>query len=151
MPQYSVRSHTPAPIATVWKLLQDGRSWPVWSTVLDELVAERSNGLGPDGLDGVGAVRAFRVGRVVSGERLSVVEAPHHLGYEDVFNPALRDYRADVRLAEAPEGGTSVHWSGHYRMKPLVGWVLPWILPRTMQRMADDLAAGATQRFRSDG
>ncbi len=99
------------------------------------------------GRDGVGAVRAFRTGRIVTGERLTVVEPPHHLAYQDAFNMALRDYDAHVRLAVAVDGGTDISWEGRYRMKPVTGWVLPFVLPRTMRRLADDLAAQAASLF----
>ncbi len=151
MPQYDACARTPAPIQTVWHLLQDARTWPTWSSSLDELVVARSRDIDESGLDQVGTVRAFRTGRVVTGERLTTVDPPYHLAYQDEFNPALRDYRADIRLAETEDGGTSIRWTGRYRMKPVTGWVLPWLMPRTMQALADDLAAGATRRFRSGG
>lgn len=151
MPRFDVRSQTPAPIETVWKLLQDGRSWPEWSSSLDELVLERSSGIDPDGRDETGAVRAFRTGRIVTGERLTAVEPPHHLAYADEFNLALRDYQAHVRLSATEDGGTAIHWTGDYRMKPPAGWFLPVIMPRTMQQLADDLAARATQLFNAGG
>lgn len=151
MPRYDVRSHTPAPVDMVWKLLQDGRAWPQWSSSLEELVLERSSGLDPEGRDGPGAVWAFRTGRIVTGERLVAVEPPNHLVYEDAFNLALRDYEAHIRLSTTEGGGTSIHWAGRYRMKPPAGWFLPLMMPRTMQRLADDVAARATQLFNAGG
>lgn len=143
MPQYRVRATTSAPPSTVWDLLVDGRSWPRWSFGLDELVEARSSGLDPDGRDGVGAVRAFRTGRTVTAERLTELVPQRRLSYEDAFNAALKDYRAAVELEPTPAGGTTIRWHGTWRARPGIGWVLPLVLPRVMQRMADDLAVHA--------
>jgi uncharacterized protein YndB with AHSA1/START domain len=143
MPRYHVSSTTSAPVEVVWGLLIDGRSWPRWSSGLDELVQDRSSGLDPNGHDGVGAVRAFRTGRVVAGERLTELVENRRLSYEDAFNHAMKDYRAVIELAPMSTGGTVISWRGTWRMKPGIGWVLPFVLPRVMQRMADDLAGYA--------
>ncbi|GAA2276305.1 SRPBCC family protein [Glycomyces scopariae] len=145
MPQYRVNATTSAPLFTVWALLADGRSWPRWASVLDELVEHRSSGLGPDGRDGVGAVRAFRSGRAVTGERLTELVPQQRMAYEDAFNLAMKDYRAVVELESTPEGGTRIDWHGTWNAKPGIGWLTPLFLPRIMQRMADDLAAHAAR------
>ncbi|MDJ1134496.1 SRPBCC family protein [Streptomyces iconiensis] len=126
-------------------LLIDGRSRPRWSSGPDELVAERSSGLGPEGRGGVGAVRALRTGRVVTGERLTELVRGRRLAYEDAFNHVLRDYRAVVGLEPVNGGGTAISWHGAWRMRPGVGWVMPFVLPRVMRRMADDLASCSAQ------
>jgi len=94
VPRYRVSATSSAPVDAVWGLLIDGRSWPRWSSGLDELVEERSSGLDPRGRDGVGAVRAFRTGRVVTGERLTELVQCRRLSYEDAFNFAMKDYQA---------------------------------------------------------
>jgi hypothetical protein len=137
---YRANSTTSAPIDTVWGLLIDGRSWPRWCSGLDELVEERSSGLDPHGRDGVGAVRAFRTGRVVTGERLTELVKNRRMSYEDAFNFAMKDYRAVIWLEPATAGGTTINWHGTWRMRPGIGWTMPFVLPRVMQRMADDLA-----------
>ncbi|WP_378738200.1 SRPBCC family protein [Nocardia brasiliensis] len=145
MPNYRVSSTTAAPVETVWGLLIDGRSWPQWSSGLDELVEERSSGLDPHGHDGVGAVRAFRTGRAVTGERLTELVPNRRLCYEDAFNFAMKDYRAAVELEPTAAGGTTITWHGTWRMRPGIGWIMPFVLPRVMQRMADDLAEYAAK------
>ncbi|RDI65083.1 SRPBCC family protein [Nocardia pseudobrasiliensis] len=145
MPGYRVHATTTAPVGTVWRLLIDGRSWPRWASGLDELVEEQSSGLDPHGRDGVGAVRAFRSGRVVTGERLTELVAGRRMVYEDAFNFALKDYRAVIELKSTIADGTAIDWHGRWRMRPGVGWIMPLVLPRVMQRMADDLAAYAAQ------
>jgi hypothetical protein len=63
--RYDVRTRSEAPATVIWALLLDAATWPVWSCV-DNLEREQSIGLDPDGRDIVGAVRAFRSGRMVS-------------------------------------------------------------------------------------
>lgn len=63
MSSYHVSSTTSARPDTVWRLLIDGRSWPRWSSGIDELVEGRSSGVDPHGRDDVGTVRVFRSGR----------------------------------------------------------------------------------------
>jgi hypothetical protein len=140
VPRYRVSSTTSAPVETVWGLLIDGRGWPRWSSGLDELVEERSSGLDPHGHDDVGAVRAFRTGRVVTGERLTGLVRNRRMSYEDAFNFAMKGYRAVVELEPTAAGGTAIHWHGTWRTRPGIGWATPLFLPRVMQRMADDLA-----------
>src|SRR5688500_6586285 len=89
LPSYHVRTTTSDSPETVWRLLVDGRSWPRWSSGLDEHVEPRSSGLDPNGRDGVGSVRAFRTGRTVAAERLVELVENRKMTYEDVFNPAL--------------------------------------------------------------
>jgi hypothetical protein len=112
----------------------------VGSCGLDELVEGRSTGLGPDGHDDIGTVRAFRTGRVVTGERLTEVVEGRRIAYEDVFNPAIRNYRAAVQVEPTAGGGTTIDWRGTWRTRSGVGWITPLVLPRVTQRMATDLA-----------
>jgi hypothetical protein len=142
MLDYDATARTTASPAAVWRLLIDARTWPVWSTV-DALVTERSSGLDPDGRDPVGAVRAFRTGRTVTGERLTGLHEEKQLTYEEAFNWAIRDYRAVVDLTPAPGGGTVIHWHGVYRARWGMGWLMRSLMQRTMQRMVDGLASYA--------
>jgi hypothetical protein len=139
---YDATATSKAAPAAVWRLLLDARTWPDWSTV-DSLDAERSSGLDPDGRDGVGAVRAFRTGRVVTGERLTGLVEEKQLTYEDAFNFALRDYRAVIDLSPAPDGGTVIHWHGGYTARLGLRRLMRRTMQRVMQQMADGLAAHA--------
>jgi uncharacterized protein YndB with AHSA1/START domain len=98
VPHHRVSATTSAPAHTVWRLLVDGRSWPRWASGLDELVEERSSGLDPDGHDDGGAVRAYRTGRVVTGERITELVRDRRLAYESTFNFSMKDHRAVVEL-----------------------------------------------------
>jgi uncharacterized protein YndB with AHSA1/START domain len=146
MPSYRVHATTSARPETVWRLLIDGRSWPRWSSGIDELVEDRSSDLDPDGRDGVGTVRAFRSGRTVAGERITELVEDRSIAYEDTFNPALRNYHAVIELGPSAGGGTTITWRGTWRARPGVGWLMPFVLPGIMQHMADDLATHAAHQ-----
>lgn len=131
-----------APATVIWALLLDAATWPVWSCV-DSLVPEQSARLDPDGHDSVGAVRAFRSGRTVTGERITMLEPERRLSYEDAFNPMMRNYQADIEIEPASDGGTSIHWHGVYSTRWGMGWLMRPYLQRYMQRMANGLASHA--------
>lgn len=141
---YDVTADSAAPPSAVWALLLDPRSWPVWSRV-DALEATRSTGLSADGRDGVGAVRAFRTGKVVTKERITALEPDRRFAYEGAENPQLTGYRAAVELTELPSGGTRIRWHGTYSARFGTRWFLKRYLRRFMRGMATGLAdhAGA--------
>lgn len=144
MPKYDVTVTTHAPPEAVWTLLVDATSWPLWSKV-DSLDTARSVGLDPGGNDGVGAVRAFRTGRTVTGERLTEKIEPRLLAYEDAFNASLHDYRARIELRPTADAGTVIHWHGVYETRGLLRWVMPRYLQKFMQGMAEGLARHAEE------
>lgn len=144
VPCYSANAISAAPPAAVWRLLLDARTWPAWSPV-DGLDLQQSSGLDPDGRDPVGAVRAFRTGKIVTGERLTGLVEEKQMTYEDAFNKAIHDYRAVIDLTPTDNGGTAIHWHGTYSTGPLRRLVMRRVMSRVMQRMADGLAAYAEQ------
>ncbi|WP_305785472.1 SRPBCC family protein [Symbioplanes lichenis] len=131
---YDVEVESPATPERVWALLTDAPSWPAWGTV-DELVAETSSG--------VGAVRTFRTGRVVTSERIVELRPPSLFAYVDAENPYLRDYRAEIRLSPAAAGGTTIRWQGSYTVGLGAYLVMRPVMSRTMRRMAEGLARAA--------
>ncbi|MGW7079984.1 SRPBCC family protein [Streptomyces sp. NPDC054866] len=144
MPKYEVTVTTGAPPEVVWKLLVDAASWPLWSKV-DSLDTTRSVDLDLGGDDGVGAVRAFRTGRTVTGERLTEKVEPRLLAYEGAFNASMRNYRARIELQPTASSGTVIHWSGEYETSGLLRWVMPRYLQKFMQGMAEGLARYAEE------
>lgn len=134
---YDVTAESAAPPSAVWALLLDAHSWPAWSRV-DALETTRSTGLSADGRDGVGAVRAFRTGKVVTEERITALEPERRFAYEGAENPQLTDYRAAIELAELPGGGTRIRWHGTYSAR----FGMHWFLRRYLQRFMRDMATG---------
>lgn len=137
---YDVTAESAAPPAAVWALLLDAHSWPVWSRV-DALERTRSTGLSADGRDGVGAVRAFRTGKVVTEERITALEPERRFAYEGAENPRLTDYRAAIELTELPGGGTRIRWHGTYSAR----FGMRWFLKRYLQDFMRDMATGLAE------
>ncbi|ADJ45348.1 hypothetical protein AMES_3523 [Amycolatopsis mediterranei S699] len=142
---YDVTAESAAPPSVVWALLLDPRSWPAWSPI-DALETARSAGLSPDGRDDVGAVRAFRTGKVVTKERITALEPERRFAYEGAENPQLSDYRATVELTGLPGGGTRIRWHGSYSARWGLRWFLGRYLRRFMRSMATGLAGHAAGR-----
>jgi uncharacterized RmlC-like cupin family protein len=134
-----IRVRSAAAPAAVYALLIDGASWPTWSPI-DSYTLERT---GPDEPEGVGAIRLFRTGRVKSRERVIERVPDRQFSYELVSGLAIRDYRADVRLA--PDGsGTQIHWHSSFDAKlPGTGRLYRRTLDRFIRRSVDGLAARA--------
>ncbi len=96
-----------------------------------------------DGRDGVGAVRTFRTGRVVTSERIVELEPCRLFAYVDAENPYLRDYRAEIRLSPATDGDTTIRWHGTYEVAFGVHLFMRPLMNRTMRRMVEGLARAA--------
>ncbi|MEQ0563562.1 SRPBCC family protein [Amycolatopsis sp. NEAU-NG30] len=137
---YDVTAESAAPPPAVWALLLDPHSWPDWSPI-DALETAESSGLSPDRRDGVGAVRAFRTGKVVTRERITELEPERRFAYEGVENPQLSDYRAAIELTPRPGGGTSIRWHGTFSAR----WGMRWFLRRYLHRFMQTMAAGLAE------
>jgi len=145
MQSYDVTAESTAAPSAVWSLLLDPHSWPAW-TPIDALETGQSAGLSADGRDGVGAVRAFRTGKVVAKERITALEPERRFTYEGAENPQLRDYRAAIELQELPGGGTRIRWHGTFSARWGMRWFLQWYLRRFMRTMATGLAEHAAKQ-----
>lgn len=137
---YRVEARTDAPVEDVWPLLGEAGRWRDWSFLTGSGL-ERTGSPEPDG---VGAIRRFTSYGVGSREEVLAWDPPHHLAYRILSGFPVRDYRADVTL-EATGDGTRIEWAGSWSPKwPGTGRVLQAVLPRMMQRFADDVARYAT-------
>jgi hypothetical protein len=145
MQSYDVTAESTAAPAAVWSLLLDPRTWPAW-TPINALETGQSTGLSTDGRDGVGAVRAFRTGKVVTKERITDLKPERRFAYEGTENPYLRDYQAAIELAELPGGGTRIRWHGTFTARWGTRWFHQRYLRRFMQTMATGLAEHATKQ-----
>ncbi len=137
---YRVEARSEAPVAQVWPLLGEARRWRDWSFLT-------ASGLERDGSpdpDGVGAVRHFTRYGMGSREEVVAWDPPGHLAYRILSGFPVRDYRADITLE--PDGaGTRIEWAGSYEPRwPGTGRLLQAVVPKMMQRFADDVARYAT-------
>jgi polyketide cyclase/dehydrase/lipid transport protein len=83
---------TTADPATVYALLREGATWPVWGP-LDSFELERP---GEDEPEGLGAVRIFRSGRVTGRDTIAELVRDRRFSYTHVSNLPIKNYRADV-------------------------------------------------------
>lgn len=135
-----------APPPEVFALLADGTSWTDWGDWVGFALEQP----GPDGGQGVGAVRALTsrsAGRtIVSRERVTEVEPDRRVGYALLSGLPLIDYHGLVELT--PErGGTRIVWSSSFRKArtPGTGWLYRSVLQAFIRRTAGKLAAAAAR------
>jgi polyketide cyclase/dehydrase/lipid transport protein len=137
-----VRVPTEASPDVLYKLLRDGATWPTWSPLGSFELRKPAD---DDEPEGVGAIRVFRTGRVVTVERLVELVPDRRLSYELVSGLAIRDYHADVDLEPDDDGQTAIHWHSSFVAKvPGTGWLYQRSLSRFIERCARGLAAHAT-------
>lgn len=141
MVQIDVTAQSTADPDTVYALLADGATWPVWSPI-GSFTLERE---GTSAREGLGAIRVFRTGRTVSREELVELVPGRRLSYALLSGLPLVGYRADVDLT--PTGtGTRIRWHSTFRPRiPGTGWLYKAVLGRFIQRCADGLARHAAQ------
>ncbi|MFG3257137.1 SRPBCC family protein [Streptomyces sp. NPDC048172] len=139
---YAVTARSQARPEAVYSTLLRAATWPSWSPI-------DSAGLDGDGDPAepqqVGDTRIFRTGKGEARERIVELVADRLFVYENVGD-MFRSYRGTVALAETPEGGTDITWTGVFEPKlPLTGPLWRWYLTRFMGRMAVGLAAYAAK------
>ena len=137
-----VQAHetTAAPPERVFALLADTESWPKWSG------HDRAELLHPGtpNRQGVGARRAFHVGRRTSVEDVVMFEPPHHLAYVLVSGLPVKGYRADVTVAALDGGGAAIDWRSTFRPTwPGSGFLIRRALQVFISRAARSLARAA--------
>jgi hypothetical protein len=125
----SVSAWTNAAPSDVYRLLRSGATWPTWSPI-DSFELERN---GPDGEEGLGAIRLFHTGKVTSREEIVELVPDRRFSYTLLHGLPMRGYRADIDL-EPHDGGTTIRWQSRFRPKyPGTGGIL--------RRCVDGLAA----------
>ncbi len=103
---------TTADPATVYALLRNGATWPVWGP-LDSFELERPGEQEPEGL---GAVRIVRSGRVTGRDTIAELVQDRRLSYTHVSSLPIKNYRADIDLTPAG-GGTEIRWVSEFDPK----------------------------------
>ncbi len=131
---------TSADPATVYALLRDGAGWPEWSPI-ESFALERQ---GAGEMEGVGAVRVFRAGRVTGRDEIAELVPDRRLAYRHTSSLPIRDYVGEVDL-EPRDGGTEIRWVSTFRpLIPGTGALLRRGLDGFIAAMTDGLATRAT-------
>jgi hypothetical protein len=127
--------------ATVYALLRDGATWPLWSPI-ETFALERPGDTDPEG---IGAIRVFGSGRVTGRDTIVELVPDRRLAYTHESNLPVRDYRGEIDLAPVA-GGTEIRWVSTFEPKwPGTGALLRRALDRFITRCTDGLAARATE------
>ena len=138
---------TTADPATVYALLREGATWPVWGP-LDSFELERPGEGEPEGL---GAVRIFRSGRVTGRDTIAELVPDRRFSYTHVSNLPMKNYRADVDL-EPSGDGTTIRWVSAFDPKfPGTGALLRRGLDGFVAKLANGLAEHASSRAQVAG
>ena len=138
---------TTADPATVYALLREGATWPVWGP-LDSFELERPGEGEPEGL---GAVRIFRSGRVTGRDTVAELVQDRRFSYTHVSNLPIKNYRADVDLSPAGDG-TEIRWVAAFDPKvPGTGALLHRGLDGFVAKLANGLAEHASSLSRVAG
>ncbi len=139
--EISATARSDAPPSAVFTLLRDGATWPRWS-MFSSFELERQGA--PDPL-GVGAIRVFvSPTRCAREEVVELVEG-RQLSYVLLSGMPFRNYRADVRLAPRPKGGTAISWQARFAVeRPGTGWFWRWVMRWALGSTARRLAKAAT-------
>jgi hypothetical protein len=125
----------------IFDLLADGSTWPTWSPI-EKFKLEATGSPTPNG---VGSVRCFTTGRIVSREQVVIHEPAVQLSYVLLSGMPLRDYRADITLTPSGPAATTVTWHSTFEPKiPLTGMMYTIGLRRFLRRTIDGLAAHVT-------
>jgi hypothetical protein len=131
---------------TVYRLLTDGATWPVWSPI-GSFELERE---GDGAREGLHAVRVFHTGRTKSVEEIVELRPGRRFSYALLEGLPLRDYRADVDL-EPSRGGTAIRWhSTFHPRRPGTGRAYRWALAKFIRRCVSGLASHAATLQQTD-
>ena len=98
-----------ADAVTVWQLISDATSYPLWGPWADAGYRRR----GDPARDGAGAIRWFRYGRTTTVEEVLTAETGRRLSYTVVSGPPVRNYLAEVTLSPVRDG-THIRWSARW-------------------------------------
>lgn len=136
-----VRARSSATPAAVFALASDRPTWPSWSPI-DSFELEKP---GHPDRQGVGAIGALRTGKRTMREKVVEVVPDKRFGYELVSGLAIRDYRANVDLEPAANGGTEIRWSASFVPKvPGTGRLYRKALTGALGKYASALAAASS-------
>jgi hypothetical protein len=119
----------------VWALLADASTWSTWGSWSEV-------GVEGGGEQRLGSVRVLRQWPFRLRERITAWQPGELMSYELVDGMNVRGYRSTVTLAEAADGGTTIHPQSSYeRADPLTALILRAAVPGSAKRLAQGASA----------
>ena len=137
----SARAHSKAPPEDVWQLVADGANWDRWARMSESKLARKGD---PDP-NGVGAIRRFRTGKLVTREEVIAFDPPRHMAYRLLKGLPVKDYRSDIVLTPAG-GGTDITWTSvFFPGRPRLALALRVFVAMVVRDYSRRLAKGAAK------
>jgi uncharacterized protein YndB with AHSA1/START domain len=138
--EIDVQATAEAPPEAVWRLLADSTVWPTWTPI------DRIDVLEAGDAQGVGEMRMVHNGRFHIREQIVEKRAGERLTYTVEDGLPLRGYRAEIDVAPAGDGRTSIRWHTTFDAKiPGTGPLYRWALAKATQQFV----SGLTERARA--
>jgi polyketide cyclase/dehydrase/lipid transport protein len=145
MQKVEAHAHSAADRESVWRVVADAPGWSRWGA-WSKSDLQREGDPPPGGVGAIKALTSQTRRPVVSVEEVTAFEPPTRFGYKLLSGLPLRNYEAEITLAEAPGGGTDITWRSRFDPKfPLTGG----LFRRALQKFTDDAArrlAGEAER-----
>ncbi|NLA35260.1 MAG: SRPBCC family protein [Actinobacteria bacterium] len=129
-----------APQAVVWELIADGEGWKRWAG-FTAATLERE---GSPERDGVGAVRKFGVGKILSREEVTEFEAPHRLSYRLLSGLPITDYHSTVTITEIDDRRCRVGWASSFEDTGVMSFVMKGFIAVVLRNMLKRLSSYAS-------
>ena len=141
------RAHSKASPATVYAVAADSVGYPRWS-MIGSFEAVRPGEGGPFG---VGSRRIYRTPPLKLLEEVVELVPDRRVAYLLISGLTFRDYRAQVELTPAADGGTDIQWSNSFTTTiPGTGWFFRAFMQRVFDTMTPQLAREA-ERIEAGG
>ena len=138
--QVEARAHSKAKPASVYAVAADSSGYPRWS-MIGSFEAVRP---GVDGPFGVGSRRIYRTPPLKLLEEVVEIVPDRKVAYVLISGLPFRDYRAQVELTLAADGGTDIRWSNRFETTiPGTGWFYRAFMQGVFDKMAPQLAREA--------
>src|SRR4051794_15345510 len=143
MGEYKIEAEgrSQAPPEKVWEVLADVPRWAEWGP-WNSSEFEREGDPAPGG---VGAVRLLKRFAMTLREELTGFEPPRRMTYKLLSGMPVRDYRAEVDVAQA-NGGSELRWRSEFDALPGVGGLYRWQLQKAFEDIVESVARAAEQR-----
>lgn len=143
MASYTVESRatSSAPREKVWEVLEDVPRWSEWGPWKDTSF-EREGEPAPGG---VGAVRLLKRPGMKLREELTGFEPPGRMAYNLLSGMPVRNYVAEVTVAEAGEG-SELNWRSEFEAMPGIGGLYRWQLQKAFEDITESVARAAEKR-----